>query len=458
MTDLTSTVADFRVLHDRVVDAVELAVHGKRARRRAGGRRAVRRRSRAARGRARHRQDDAGPRHRRGARRAVATHPVHARPAAGGRHRHDRARPGARVGALPPGTGLHARPARRRDQPRRRQDPVRAAGGHGRSARSPSTATTREVPDPFLVVATQNPVDLDGTYRLPEAQLDRFLVRVALGHPDAEHELAVLRPGVERRGHRRRARRDDPGGGRPPRPRGCRACTSPTRCCATCARSASRPGSTTASGWARAPAALRGLVRGGRCYAAAQGRHYVVPSDVQRVGTRCWSTGSVLTREAVLEGVTAADVVASAVACRRGAAPGRGLRSRVRARRLHLTPRGVGLTLVGLVALGLGLLAGYPGLVALGVAATGPRRRGDGLAPGTGPARRHPSAPGDEHAAARTCRRARPAAERVPVDAAGRLGRRACRRPGRRAGAAAAGARGRRATSRCRCRRTAAAW
>ena len=43
----------------------------------------------------------------------------------------------------------------------------------------------------------------------------------------------------------------------------------------------------------------------------------------------------------------------------------------MRVRRLHLTPRGVGLTLVGLVALGLGLLAGYPGLVALGVAATG---------------------------------------------------------------------------------------
>src|SRR5699024_7200907 len=40
------------------------------------------------------------------------------------------------------------------------------------------------VPDPFLVIATQNPVDLDGTYRLPEAQLDRFLVRVSIGYPD----------------------------------------------------------------------------------------------------------------------------------------------------------------------------------------------------------------------------------------------------------------------------------
>src|SRR5690606_8664278 len=54
---------------------------------------------------------------------------------------------------------------------------------------------THPVPAPFLVIATQNPVDLDGTYRLPEAQLDRFLVRTSLGYPDAEHEIEVLRPG-----------------------------------------------------------------------------------------------------------------------------------------------------------------------------------------------------------------------------------------------------------------------
>ncbi len=40
------------------------------------------------------------------------------------------------------------------------------------------------VPEPFLVVATQNPIDLDGTYRLPEAQLDRFMLRTSIGYPD----------------------------------------------------------------------------------------------------------------------------------------------------------------------------------------------------------------------------------------------------------------------------------
>ena len=44
--------------------------------------------------------------------------------------------------------------------------------------------TAHPVPEPFTVVATQNPVDLDGTYRLPEAQLDRFMVRTSLGFPD----------------------------------------------------------------------------------------------------------------------------------------------------------------------------------------------------------------------------------------------------------------------------------
>ncbi|HEY0699595.1 MAG TPA: MoxR family ATPase [Micromonospora sp.] len=49
------------------------------------------------------------------------------------------------------------------------------------------------VPQPFLVVATQNPVEMDGTYRLPEAQLDRFLVKLSVGYPDESVEIEVLR-------------------------------------------------------------------------------------------------------------------------------------------------------------------------------------------------------------------------------------------------------------------------
>ncbi|MEY9886454.1 MoxR-like ATPase [Catenulispora sp. MAP12-49] len=53
--------------------------------------------------------------------------------------------------------------------------------------------TTHPARRPFLVVATQNPVDMEGTYALPEAQLDRFLMRLRLGHLEAEEELAVIR-------------------------------------------------------------------------------------------------------------------------------------------------------------------------------------------------------------------------------------------------------------------------
>lgn len=52
---------------------------------------------------------------------------------------------------------------------------------------------TRPLPSPFLVLATQNPVELEGTFALPEAQLDRFLVRIALGYPAEEHERAIAR-------------------------------------------------------------------------------------------------------------------------------------------------------------------------------------------------------------------------------------------------------------------------
>src|SRR5262249_59859575 len=52
--------------------------------------------------------------------------------------------------------------------------------------------TAHPVPRPFLVIGTQNPIDMDGTYPLPEAQLDRFLMRIAVDYPDHESEVEVL--------------------------------------------------------------------------------------------------------------------------------------------------------------------------------------------------------------------------------------------------------------------------
>jgi MoxR-like ATPase len=61
--------------------------------------------------------------------------------------------------------------------------------------------TTHRLPLPFLVVATQNPIESEGTYPLPEAQLDRFILRTTIGYPDLEDEVEIL--------SRRAARRQD---------------------------------------------------------------------------------------------------------------------------------------------------------------------------------------------------------------------------------------------------------
>lgn len=52
---------------------------------------------------------------------------------------------------------------------------------------------TRNVPDPFIVIATQNPVGSAGTQRLPESQLDRFMVRLSMGYPDISNEIMMLK-------------------------------------------------------------------------------------------------------------------------------------------------------------------------------------------------------------------------------------------------------------------------
>lgn len=59
---------------------------------------------------------------------------------------------------------------------------------------------TLDLPKPFFVIATQNPIEMDGTFPLPEAQLDRFLLKIDIGYPDREEELAIME----------RFRNDDP--------------------------------------------------------------------------------------------------------------------------------------------------------------------------------------------------------------------------------------------------------
>ncbi len=58
---------------------------------------------------------------------------------------------------------------------------------------------TRRLPQPFVVIATQNPIEYEGTFPLPEAQLDRFMLRLAVGYPSADEEVEILQRRLDRK-------------------------------------------------------------------------------------------------------------------------------------------------------------------------------------------------------------------------------------------------------------------
>jgi len=163
---------------------------------------------------------------------------------------------------------------------------------------------THRVPDPMLVVATQNPVDLDGTYRLPEAQLDRFLMRISIGYPDAEHELAIMRPGstagrtddlipVTRPGQIMEASRLLAGVHiAEPVLRYAHAVGARIR-----ADQRLRLGASTRG--------LRALVRCAQVLAVTRNRNFVLPSDIQFLAGPVLTHRLILTREAALAGDSA---------------------------------------------------------------------------------------------------------------------------------------------------------
>ncbi len=59
--------------------------------------------------------------------------------------------------------------------------------------------TTRRMSDVYTIIATQNPVEQEGTYRLPEAQLDRFLFKISMGYPSVDEEMNILKRHQEKR-------------------------------------------------------------------------------------------------------------------------------------------------------------------------------------------------------------------------------------------------------------------
>ena len=107
------------------------------------------------------------------------------------------ARPAQPDVQLPAGTALRQPRAGRRGEPGTGEDPGRAARGDA-GATGDRRWHHHPLEPPFLVVATQNPIEYEGTYPLPEAQLDRFILRTAVGYPSLDDEWNLLARRMER--------------------------------------------------------------------------------------------------------------------------------------------------------------------------------------------------------------------------------------------------------------------
>jgi len=168
---------------------------------------------------------------------------------------------------------------------------------------------THALPMPFLVIATQNPIEYEGTYPLPEAQLDRFLLRTAFGYPTREDEVNVLGRRIERGSEdvelravidretlleMQRAVED------------VHVADEIREYCVdlVVATRASQSAAVGAS-----PRGSLALLKLGRCRAALNGRDYVLPDDVKAIAVPALAHRLVLRPELWVQRITAEDVV-----------------------------------------------------------------------------------------------------------------------------------------------------
>ena len=168
---------------------------------------------------------------------------------------------------------------------------------------------THVLEPPFLVIATQNPIEYEGTYPLPEAQLDRFLLRMAFGYPDREDEIEVLDRRIERGADEvelspvvdretllemQQAIEE------------VHVAQSVRRYCVDLV-AATRESQNSAVG--ASPRGSLALLKLARCKAAIAGRDYVLPDDVKSVAVPALAHRLVLRPELWVQKITAEDVV-----------------------------------------------------------------------------------------------------------------------------------------------------
>ena len=170
--------------------------------------------------------------------------------------------------------------------------------------------TTRPLPEPFIVLATQNPIEYEGTYPLPEAQLDRFLLRTGIGYPTQDQEVEVLRRRVERGA-------DDltltPQASGEDILRMRQAIESVEIDPDVARYIVQLVAATRASGRVQVGASPRGslaLLKLSRCRAALQGRTYVVPEDVKSLAVAALAHRLSLRPELWVQNISGESVVA----------------------------------------------------------------------------------------------------------------------------------------------------
>ena len=172
--------------------------------------------------------------------------------------------------------------------------------------------TAHEVGRPFLVIATQNPIEQSGTYKLPEAQLDRFMLKISIGYPTLAVTERILAGAVDR----------NPSAALKPV-----ITTNAVADMADLAASvhidpavarytAQLVEATRASDATRLAVSVRGaisMIRVAKVYAASQGRHYVIPDDIKTLAVPVWAHRLVLDPEAEFSGTTAESVIQRAL-------------------------------------------------------------------------------------------------------------------------------------------------
>jgi MoxR-like ATPase len=171
-------------------------------------------------------------------------------------------------------------------------------------------AATRSLPQPFLVIGTQNPIEQEGTYPLPEAQLDRFLIRTGVGYPANDHEVELILRRAER-GHDRvelhavlsaedvlhlQSRVEEVHISRPV-----------ARYVVDLVEATRRSPRTEAGA---SPRGSLALLKASRARAAMAGRSHVLPDDVKAVAIPCLAHRLLLQPDQWVRGVRAEQVVA----------------------------------------------------------------------------------------------------------------------------------------------------